>query len=148
YCLSILPVFLAGYCAGRVDVCHGRDLLLQRHSLVHQWSDGDLHRENFSRSETAAHVDCSRDLPPQGPIMTAEVPIERLHAPIAAYYGEKVRRFGATPRGADWRDAAGQELRFARLLDIFEQARSGSLVEIGCGYGALFGYLLAGGWNV
>ena len=30
--------------------------------------------------------------------MTAEVPIERLHAPIAAYYGEKVRRFGATNR--------------------------------------------------
>lgn len=73
---------------------------------------------------------------------------KKIHSAIARYYADKLKQFGTTPAGADWRDAASQELRFARLLDIFDGRRTGSLIELGCGYGALYGYLKREGWEV
>ena len=63
-----------------------------------------------------------------------------LRARVADYYTEKIRQYGPTPKGVDWRDAESQELRFARLLEIVDRPAE-SLVELGCGYGALYGYL-------
>jgi len=63
------------------------------------------------------------------------------HRQVRAYYTDKLREFGPTPRGVDWRDAESQELRFAQLMQICGDARSGSLIELGCGYGALYLYL-------
>jgi len=71
-----------------------------------------------------------------------------LHERVREYYTDKFRQFGATPRGADWRDSESQELRFARLLDVFEDRSAMSLIELGCGYGALCSYLRRAGWNV
>lgn len=61
-------------------------------------------------------------------------------ATIARYYGGKLARHGATPRGVDWTCAASQALRFDRLLEIVELPGF-SLNDIGCGYGALLGHL-------
>lgn len=65
-----------------------------------------------------------------------------LHAAVAEYYGQKLRRHGATPAGADWPSAAGQDLRLALLLRICDLARPFSLNDLGCGYGALLDYLV------
>jgi SAM-dependent methyltransferase len=73
---------------------------------------------------------------------------ERFHAEIARYYSERLRNFGTTPAGVDWRDEQGQQRRFAQLLKLFRDRRSGSLCELGCGYGALYGYLRSAGWDV
>lgn len=70
-----------------------------------------------------------------------------LRARVAAYYTEKIRQYGSTPRGADWRDAESQELRFARLLELIDRPAE-SLIELGCGYGALYGYLRRTGRNL
>jgi SAM-dependent methyltransferase len=70
------------------------------------------------------------------------------HRKVRDYYTDKIRQFGPTPRGVDWRDAECQELRFARLLEICGRSRSGSLAEVGCGYGALYLYLRRQGWNM
>ncbi len=56
---------------------------------------------------------------------------------VERYYSEKLRIFGPTPRGVDWRDAKSQKLRFDVLLRILEDAENAELLDFGCGYGAL-----------
>ena len=70
------------------------------------------------------------------------------HQRVRDYYADKFRQFGPTPRGADWRDLEGQELRFAQLVKICGKDRAGSLIELGCGYGALYLYLRRRGWDM
>ena len=64
-----------------------------------------------------------------------------VHARIEAYYGDKVARHGATPRGVDWTCAPTQELRFVQLLKLCDLSRPFSLNDVGCGYGALIGFI-------
>jgi SAM-dependent methyltransferase len=60
---------------------------------------------------------------------------------VARYYSEKVTRFGATAQGADWNSAASQRLRFDQLLTLDAAPANRSIVDYGCGYGALLDYL-------
>jgi SAM-dependent methyltransferase len=64
-----------------------------------------------------------------------------VHADIERYYTAKIARHGATPLGVDWPSAPSQELRFVQLLKLCDFARPVSLNDIGCGYGALLGFL-------
>jgi SAM-dependent methyltransferase len=65
---------------------------------------------------------------------------------IAAYYGDRLRRFGCTPAGVDWRDAASQATRFEQLVRLI-RAPDASVMDFGCGYGALLNYLRAHGFG-
>lgn len=57
---------------------------------------------------------------------------------VADYYTDKVRRHGETPLGVDWNSAASQRVRFDQLLAIVPAgAEEYSVVDYGCGYGAL-----------
>jgi SAM-dependent methyltransferase len=60
---------------------------------------------------------------------------------VARYYGGRVRKFGATPWGVDWTCEPTQSLRFVQLLKIAGRSRKYSLNDLGCGYGALLGFL-------
>lgn len=62
-------------------------------------------------------------------------------AAVGEYYSQKLRRHGATPAGADWASAMGQDLRFALLLRLCDFSAPFSLNDVGCGYGALLDYL-------
>lgn len=55
---------------------------------------------------------------------------------VAEYYDDKARTYGATPRGADWRDAESQELRFKLLSQVMRGSKTASVAEVGCGWGA------------
>lgn len=57
---------------------------------------------------------------------------------VNQYYSEKVRQFGTTPQGVDWNSAEGQEIRFRQLLGVVQQPAVFSLLDYGCGYGALY----------
>jgi SAM-dependent methyltransferase len=69
-------------------------------------------------------------------------------ANVAAYYSEKVQTHGTTARGVDWNSTESQELRFAQLLKVCNPAQPFSLLDYGCGYGALAMYLAGLGWDV
>jgi len=69
------------------------------------------------------------------------VPLDAVFADIERYYTTKVTRHGPTPLGVDWASAPTQELRFVQLLKVCDFSRSVSLNDIGCGYGALLGFL-------
>ena len=66
---------------------------------------------------------------------------DELRARVAGYYSQKLAEHGASPRGADWNDAAGQELRFEKLLQMVDRRAKYSLNDLGCGYGALIAHL-------
>jgi SAM-dependent methyltransferase len=57
------------------------------------------------------------------------------------YYDEKLRQHGPTPAGADWNSHASQELRFRQLEYLWEREPGASLLDYGCGYGALATYV-------
>ncbi len=59
---------------------------------------------------------------------------------INAYYTSKVKQFGNTPAGVDWRDETSQLLRFKQLSKIITK-NIFSVLDYGCGYGALYNYL-------
>lgn len=69
---------------------------------------------------------------------------ESLLRNVAEYYESKLSAHGATPAGVDWNSEASQLLRFRQLLRIVApEARSGTLNDFGCGYGALADYVSA-----
>lgn len=65
--------------------------------------------------------------------------------PVRAYFDERIRAHGASPRGSDWNSSAAQEARFDQLLRVVAKPGEFSLLDYGCGYGALADYLDAQG---
>ena len=61
--------------------------------------------------------------------------------PVAAYYAARLREHGETARGVDWNSEASQALRFDKLLEVCRGETSFSLLDYGCGYGALLDHL-------
>jgi SAM-dependent methyltransferase len=60
---------------------------------------------------------------------------------VAEYYTAKLEQFGETPQGVDWNGEAGQFSRFGQLMRIADGCDAFSINDLGCGYGALLGYL-------
>lgn len=62
---------------------------------------------------------------------------------VAEYYSTKLAEHGETPRGVDWNGEESQILRFEQLCKIVDTSkRRFSLNDLGCGYGALYDFLV------
>lgn len=71
------------------------------------------------------------------------------HAKMERYYEPFLREHGATAKGLDWKDTDAQERRFPELLRIVRgDERRFSLIDYGCGYGALAAWLEREGYAV
>lgn len=64
-----------------------------------------------------------------------------IHRRISEYYTGKVKEFGCTPFGVDWTCVATQEMRFVQLLRLCDFSSPLTINDLGCGYGALAGFL-------
>jgi len=64
-----------------------------------------------------------------------------IHGQVGAYYGAKLAAHGATPNGVDWSSADSQCVRFEQLISVCDASSRFSLNDVGCGYGALLGFL-------
>ena len=60
---------------------------------------------------------------------------------VREYYGHRLREHGPTPRGVDWSSAESQERRFRELSRLWDGDPAATIVDYGCGYGALARYL-------
>lgn len=69
-----------------------------------------------------------------------------VHGSVARYYTDRLRRFGATPAGVDWRDASSQRTRFEQLCKVVTD-QQGSTIDLGCGYGALLTFMRERGFS-
>jgi SAM-dependent methyltransferase len=65
---------------------------------------------------------------------------------VAHYYAERLRRFGTTPAGVDWRDETSQHTRFEQLCKVIANP-AGAVLDLGCGYGALLDFLRERGFS-
>ncbi len=61
---------------------------------------------------------------------------------VYAYFDNTLKTHGATAQGADWNSPRAQEVRFDQLLKIIKEPRGFTLLDYGCGYGALADYML------
>jgi SAM-dependent methyltransferase len=63
-------------------------------------------------------------------------------------FDSKLVIHGTTPEGVYWNSVEAQEIRFAQLLKVINSVGRFSLLDYGCGYGALAGYLRQGQYDV
>jgi len=78
---------------------------------------------------------------------------EAIRQTVGRYYEGRLSQFGPTPRGVDWNSAESQALRFDKLLELLagsrrEDEHALSLLDVGCGYGALLDHLTTLGLTV
>lgn len=71
-------------------------------------------------------------------------------SPVAQYYAQKLGEHGVSPQGVDWNSDESQQLRFTQLLRVLEgepqeEATEVTVLDYGCGYGALAQRLLREG---
>jgi SAM-dependent methyltransferase len=66
---------------------------------------------------------------------------------VRAYYEGRLETFGATAKGVDWNSTESQELRFSKLLPEGWATSVRSLLDYGCGYGALLSFLRSRDWS-
>jgi len=66
---------------------------------------------------------------------------QALQDQVRRYYEGRLRQHGATARGVDWNSESSQQLRFQQLEPLWVAEPGASLIDYGCGYGALAGYL-------
>lgn len=59
---------------------------------------------------------------------------------VSDYYSKKIEEHGLTPKGVDWNSEESQTLRFDQLTKIINK-QSFSVIDYGCGYGALLDYI-------
>ena len=59
---------------------------------------------------------------------------------VSAYYTSKLKTFGETPQGVDWNSTESQTLRFRQLCQVIAEDDF-SVVDFGCGYGAMLEFL-------
>jgi len=62
-------------------------------------------------------------------------------SPIRKYFENKLSEFGPTPGGVDYNSIQAMELRFEQLLKICDSTQPFSLLDFGCGFGAMAEYL-------
>jgi cyclopropane fatty-acyl-phospholipid synthase-like methyltransferase len=62
---------------------------------------------------------------------------------VATYYSEKLEKHGQSPLGVDWNGVESQILRFKQLCKVIGVSNSFSLNDLGCGYGALYDFLIS-----
>ncbi len=70
---------------------------------------------------------------------------DRVLAAIIRVYEKRLAEFGASPKGVLWKDVDGQLLRFEILAGVIPAetgTQSITVSDLGCGYGALFDFLL------
>lgn len=60
---------------------------------------------------------------------------------VNTYYTNKLIRNGATPAGVDWNSTSSQELRFDILSGVISADKPFSILDYGCGFGSMYGYL-------
>lgn len=66
---------------------------------------------------------------------------QEIQQQVKAYYDDKLAAFGPTPQGVDWNGEASQQLRFEQLSKLINPSESFSLLDYGCGYGAMYDFL-------
>ncbi|WP_094288512.1 methyltransferase domain-containing protein [Mycobacterium lehmannii] len=75
------------------------------------------------------------------------MPIEDTQQKLQDYFVNRLESFGATPKGVDYNGAEAQTTRFEQLVRVVDSVQPFTVIDYGCGYGAMFDFLYAKGWD-
>jgi SAM-dependent methyltransferase len=64
-------------------------------------------------------------------------PFRDLERRTLDYYAARLREHGDSARGADWKDEASRALRFELLASMLREREDFTILDVGCGTGAL-----------
>tara|TARA_B100000214_G_scaffold344327_1_gene293422 strand:- start:152 stop:772 length:621 start_codon:yes stop_codon:yes gene_type:complete len=65
-----------------------------------------------------------------------------LTSKVVEYYDSKLKIHGPNHKGVDWNSIESQSLRFNKILKLIKNKKTRfSLLDFGCGYGALYHYM-------
>ena len=73
--------------------------------------------------------------------------IDETQKKLNEYFTEKLETFGATAKGVDYNGEQARQNRFAELVKIINPTKPFSIVDYGCGYGAMFEFLNDKDWD-
>jgi SAM-dependent methyltransferase len=71
--------------------------------------------------------------------------------PVARLYSESLAEHGTSSMGVGWRDDKSHLLRFEKLSEVLngqDKELPFSINDLGCGYGALYGFLVDRGFRI
>ncbi len=75
--------------------------------------------------------------------------LDRAIQDVQQFFADKIKEHGAVAKGVDWKNEEAQFLRFEQLLKVVQDTDEPfSLLDYGCGYGALLTYLNKQGYDV
>ena len=72
---------------------------------------------------------------------------DEIQKKLNEYFSQKLEEFGATPKGVDYNGSDAQERRFEQLIKVIQAARPFTVIDYGCGYGAMFDFLNRKEWQ-
>lgn len=67
---------------------------------------------------------------------------EEILAKVNNYYTQKVQEHGTSPRGVDWNSEESQVMRFDQISKVIDYSQPCSVLDYGCGYGAMLDYFM------
>ena len=73
--------------------------------------------------------------------------LEDVQRKLNKYFANKLETYGTTAKGVDYNGEEAQQIRFAELVRIIRPKTSFTIIDYGCGYGAMFDYLLQAGFE-
>jgi SAM-dependent methyltransferase len=79
---------------------------------------------------------------------TPSVASSKIFDAVRSFYSKLIAEKGPTPAGVDWPDSRRQTIRFRELCRLFPaDGQKFSVLDYGCGYGALLPYLQSNGFS-
>jgi 2-polyprenyl-3-methyl-5-hydroxy-6-metoxy-1,4-benzoquinol methylase len=73
--------------------------------------------------------------------------IEETQKKLDEYFTGKLEIHGATAKGVDCNGEPAQVARFAELIRVIDPSKPFTVIDYGCGYGAMFDFLHSRGWE-
>jgi len=67
--------------------------------------------------------------------------LDKIQSKLNHYFIEKLEQHGATAKGVDYNGEQAQQIRFAELVKVIGPVQPYSVIDYGCGYGAIFEFL-------
>lgn len=71
--------------------------------------------------------------------------MDEILLPVERYYRSRLLQHGATHAGVDWSSEDSQRTRFKQLLSVVDDLSVASVLDYGCGYGALLDEIQSSG---
>lgn len=73
--------------------------------------------------------------------------LEEVQKKLNKYFADKLETFGTTAKGVDYNGEEAQQIRFAELIRIIRSKTPFTIIDYGCGYGAMFEFLHKAGFD-